>query len=74
MTRKHFRALAAMLASHGTVPTPREWEDDDPEAWQSGYEAARQDIGRSIAAVCRLDNPNFDAGRFFDAAKLTVAA
>jgi hypothetical protein len=70
MSRKDYVQFANSLASHVSPPTPREWEDDDYEAWQAGYEAARMDIGSSVAAILALDNPNFDANRFYEAAKL----
>jgi hypothetical protein len=70
MTRKHFIAFANALASHQDVAPSRDWEDHEHEAWEAGYETARQDIGRSIAAILRLENDRFDAARFFAAAKL----
>jgi hypothetical protein len=51
MTRKDYIQFANSLASHVSPPIPREWQDDDDEAWQSGYEAARMDIGHSVAAI-----------------------
>lgn len=66
MSHKDYQAFAAMLASHGAADTGGV-EDED---YNTGYEAARLDIGRSLAAILRLDNPRFDAARFFDAAKL----
>jgi hypothetical protein len=65
MTRKDFIAFANMLASHEGFEGYGESED-----FSRGYEAARQDIGRSVAAVCRTSNDNFDAVKFYDAAKL----
>lgn len=67
MSKKNYEAFANMLASHennGNLP------DGEGGVWNKGYEYARLDIGRSIAAVLTLDNPNFDAVRFYEAAKL----
>jgi hypothetical protein len=64
--QEEYVKFATMLASHGDYLT----DDDTPIEWSEGYEAARLDIGRSLAAILRLDNPNFDANRFYEAAKL----
>ena len=66
MSRKDYVKMATMLASHGFSTGC----DREPDAWDEGYEAARMDIGRSLAAILRLDNPSFDANRFYKAAKL----
>ena len=66
MTRKDYEAFAAMLVSHSYVA-------DNPVQGSeigAGYEDARLDIGRSIAAILKLDNPRFDAVKFYEAAKL----
>lgn len=65
MPRKDYEKFAAMLASHD--PRGRQW---DAAEYEAGYEAARQDIGRSLAAMLRLDDERFDAARFYEAAKL----
>ena len=71
MTRKHFIEFANALKSHAdyreTLTPERGY---DPE-FRLGYEAARADIGRSIASICRVHNENFDAVKFFEAAKLS---
>ena len=66
MSRKDYIAIANMLASH----TAGAGDQGNPVEWNEGYEAARLDIGRSIASILRAENPRFDAVSFFEAAKL----
>ena len=63
MTRKDYEHFANMLASHVRLA------GDDP-SYEDGCEDTRMDIGRSIAAILKLENPNFDAVKFYEAAKL----
>jgi len=67
-TEKDHESFAAMLMSHrGTgVNTAGSMGTD----WCDGYEAARLDIGRSIAAILRNRHERFDAEGFYAAAKL----
>jgi len=66
VSRKDYVRFTEMLASHGDY---RAWSKESPQ-FVRGYEAARQDIGRSVAALLKLENPRFDPVRFFEAAQL----
>lgn len=64
------RRFAEMLAS--SKVEPRIDTDHDDIVHADGREEARQDIGRSVAAVLRLENPEFDAPVFYERAGLGV--
>lgn len=58
MTHKHFRALAAVLASTRPDVNPSE----QPLVWRTW-----RDTVHAVARVCRANNPNFDYERFVGA-------
>lgn len=59
MSRKHYRAVAEVLA------TARGMTDD--------ADVALDYVTRELASLFKLDNPNFDYTRFYDAAELVTS-
>ena len=60
MTRKHFKAIAAILAGktvHDSIRTD----------YDVGYACASQDIAKELSDLFEADNPRFDRTRFLAA-------
>jgi len=63
MTKKHFKALAKILA-HAQATAA----ETDEELFI--VESQRQSIGNALVSFCREQNPLFDEAKFRQAAKL----
>jgi len=68
MTKKHFKRLASIFwynqSSQFNVSNPYKCGSANARAYAKGYQRARADYMRDIAALAKADNPQFDEGRF----------
>jgi len=58
MTKRHFQAIANVIASYGPAPAT-----GDPEH-------LRRQIASDLATICRGENPQFDRQRFLKACEV----
>lgn len=61
MTRKHFRALAAIIKGEREV-----WKD----ANEPKVKVAIDNIQGMLTEFCKQENPEFDQARFYDACQI----
>jgi len=73
MSRKDYIAMAAAISSQRMIPpmNVHGMSEQERDVYTAGWEGARCAVAAVLAVVLSSDNPRFDYGRFYSAARVT---